>query len=244
MVNPLSFSAALFCWRVWDGPCNLEGVQAFPSTEQRAALPPVAVFPVDRTGDAQLVEASARGDRRAMAEVWDRYSDFVRRVLLGALGRDAAVEDLTQEVFLAFVRGAKSVSDGEKLRGFLAGVAVRQAAMEIRRRRLRRWFTPSATGDLPEASAPPRDSEGQEVLAALDRVLAGMSQRRRMAFVLRHVQELEMLEVAAALSISESTLRRELSRARELVTRGASREPALADYLAQRGAGLRGKSDG
>jgi RNA polymerase sigma-70 factor, ECF subfamily len=204
----------------------------------------VAVFPVDRTGDAQLVEAAARGDRTAMAEVWDRYSDFVRRVLYGALGRDSAVEDLTQEVFLAFVRGAKTVSDGAKLRGFLAGVAVRLAAMEIRRRRVRRWLTLSPTGDLPERLAPTRDSDGQEVLVALDRVLSGMSQRRRMAFVLRHVQDLEMLEVAAALSISESTLRRELLRAREQVLRGAAREPALADYLARREAVAGGQSDG
>jgi len=199
---------------------------------------------VDRAGDAQLVEAAARGDRAAMAEVWDRYSEFVRRVLHGALGRDSAVEDLTQEVFLAFVRGAKTVSDGAKLRGFLAGVAVRLAAMEIRRRRVRRWLMLSSTGDLPEQPAPARDRDGQEVLAALDRVLSGMSQRRRMAFVLRHVQDLEMLEVAAALSISESTLRRELLRAREQVLRGAGREPALADYLARRDAVTGGQSDG
>jgi RNA polymerase sigma-70 factor (ECF subfamily) len=175
-----------------------------------------------------------------MAEVWDRYSDFVRRVLHGALGRDSAIEDLTQEVFLAFVRSAKTVSDGAKLRGFLAGVAVRLAAMEIRRRRVRRWLTLSPTGDLPEPPAPMRDSDGREVLAALDRVLGNMSQRRRMAFVLRHVQELEMLEVAAALSVSESTLRRELLRAREQVLRGAAREPALADYLARREQALGG----
>lgn len=200
----------------------------------------VAIFPVDRAGDAQLVEAAARGDRRAMAEVWDRYSDFVRRVLHGALGRDSAIEDLTQEVFLAFVRSAKTVSDGAKLRGFLAGVAVRLAAMEIRRRRVRRWLTLSPTGDLPEPPAPTRDSDGREVLAALDRVLCTMSQRRRMAFVLRHVQELEMLEVAAALSISESTLRRELVRAREQLLRGAAREPALGEYLARRAQALGG----
>jgi RNA polymerase sigma-70 factor, ECF subfamily len=200
-----------------------------------APTPALARFPVDRTGDAQLVEAAARGDRTAMAEVWDRYSDFVRGVLHGALGRDSAIEDLTQEVFLAFVRGAKSVSDGAKLRAFLAGVAVRLAAMEIRRRRVRRWLVLSPTGELPEPAASPHDAEGQQVLGALERVLANMGQRRRMAFVLRHVQGLEMLEVAAALSISESTLRRELSRARDHLLRVAGREPALAQDLARRG---------
>jgi RNA polymerase sigma-70 factor (ECF subfamily) len=192
-------------------------------------------FPVDRAGDAQLVEAAARGDRAAMAEVWDRYGDFVRGVLHGAIGGDSAIEDLTQEVFLAFVKSAATVADGAKLRGFLAGVAVRLAAMEIRRRRVRRWLLLSPTGELPERTALAHDAESKEVLVALDRVLSGMSQRRRLAFVLRHVQELEMLEVAAALSISESTLRRELQRAREHLLRAAAREPALRAYLATRG---------
>lgn len=206
-----------------------------PRAAEPLPTPALARFPVDRTGDAQLVEAAARGDRAAMAAVWDRYSDFVRGVLYGALGRDGALEDLTQEVFLAFVRSAKSVSDGAKLRGFLAGVAVRLAAMEIRRRRVRRWLVLSPTGELPEPAASPHDAESQQVLSALERVLGAMSQRRRMAFVLRHVQGLEMLEVAAALAISESTLRRELSRAKDHLLRVAAREPALAQYLASRG---------
>lgn len=195
----------------------------------------MAVFPLSRTGDGPLVEAAARGDRQAVVEVWRRYSGFVRGVLHGSLGRDSSIEDLIQEVFLVFVRSANTIKDGSKLRGFLSGVAVRQAATEIRRRRVRRWLTLSRTGSLPEQAAPSRDRDGQEVLSALYRVLSKMSRRRRMAFVLRHVQGLEMLEAAAAMSISESTLRRELSRARELVLRGVAREPALAEYLADRG---------
>jgi len=52
-----------------------------------------------------------------------------------------------------------------------------------------------------------------------------------MAFVLRHVQGLEMLETARALGISESTLRRELETARAFLRN--SREPALQEFLAR-----------
>ena len=206
-----------------------------PRSAELLSTSEVARFPVDRAGDAQLVAASAKGDRAAMAEVWDRHADFVRGVLHGAMGHDSAIEDLTQEVFMAFVRGAATVADGSKLRGFLAGVAVRLVAMEIRRRKVRRWLVLSPTGELPERGAAPHDSEGRAALVALTRVLAGMSQRRRMAFVLRHVQDLEMLEVAAALEISESTLRRELAHAQEHLLRATAREPALAQYVASRG---------
>jgi RNA polymerase sigma-70 factor, ECF subfamily len=186
---------------------------------------------VDRAGDAQLVEGAARGDRSAIAAVWDRYASFVRTMVYGALGPDSALDDLVQEVFLAFVRGAKSIVDGAQLRNYLAGVAVRLVALEIRRRKVRRWVHLSPSGELPDRPTPPRDIEGRETLRALYRVLERLSTRRRLAFVLRHVQGLEMLDAARALEVSESTLRRELSRARQQVMLGAQREPALAEFL-------------
>lgn len=193
----------------------------------------MARFPAERLGDAELVRAAAQGDPDAVAVIWQRYASLVRGVLRGAIGPDHAIEDLVQEVFVGFLRGAKNIHEGAALRGYLIGVAVRLAALELRRRKVRRWVTLTPTGVLPERSEGPTDSEGREALKALYRVLDGVSQRRRLAFVLRHVQGLEILDVAASLGISESTARRELERARNYVFKRGEREPALKPYLAR-----------
>jgi RNA polymerase sigma-70 factor (ECF subfamily) len=194
-------------------------------------LAPLAHFPHDRYGDAQLVKDVALGHRDALGVVWDRYAGLVRGVLFGAIGPDHATEDLLQDVFLAFHRGAAQIQDGGALRGYLIGVAVRLAALELRRRKVRRWVGLSPTGDLPDLPVDPEDAEGRESLSALYRVLDQLGSRRRLAFVLRHVQGLELLEVAAALEISESTTRRELMRAQQQLAALARREPALAHYV-------------
>jgi RNA polymerase sigma-70 factor (ECF subfamily) len=191
----------------------------------------VARFPQDRSGDAQLVRDVARGDREALGVVWDRYSKLVRGVLFGVLGSDHAAEDLLQDVFLAFYRGAGSVRSSGALRPYLVGVTVRLAALELRRRKIRRWVVLSRTGELPDFPVQPDDSEARESLRALYRVLDQLGDRRRLAFVLRHVHGLEILEVAAALDISEATARRELARSREQLAALARGEPSLARYL-------------
>ena len=196
-------------------------------------LRPVARFPTERLGDAELVAAAARGDAEAVGVVWQRYSGLVRGVLFGALGPDHSIDDLVQDVFVGFLKGARNVSDGAALRGYLTGVAVRLAALELRRRKVRRWVMLSPTGELPEQRALPSDPESREALRALYRVLDGLGSRRRLAFVLRHVQGLEMVEAANALRVSESTLRRELVRARTHIARAGQREPALKRYLAR-----------
>ena len=85
-----------------------------------------------------LVAAVARGDREAAGVVWDRYSSQILGVLYGALGANQSVEDLLQEVFIAFVKGAKNIKDGSALRSYLIGVALRMAALEIRKIKIRR----------------------------------------------------------------------------------------------------------
>jgi RNA polymerase sigma-70 factor (ECF subfamily) len=204
------------------------------SSGPKTGVATVTHVPPDRYTDAQLVRDVAAGNGAALGVIWDRYARLVRSVLFGAIGPDSAVEDLLQDVFLAFQRGAANVVDGGALRGYLVSVAVRLAALELRRRKVRRWVGLSATGELPELPTQPEDAEARESLRALYRVLDQLSPRRRLTFVLRHVQGLEMLEVAAALQISESTTRRELLRANEQIAALAKREPSLAHYLALR----------
>ncbi len=197
----------------------------------RLTEPGLAHFPRQRLSDAQLVHEVARGDRAAFGVIWDRYAKLVRGVVFGALGPDSVNEDLVQEVFFAFFRGAANIQEGAALRGYLVGVAVRTAALELRRRKVRRWVGLSATGDVPELPVAAEDSAGRQSLRALYRVLDQLSNRRRMVFVLRHVQGLELLEIVLVLELSESTVRRELSKAQLQIAALAKREPSLAEYL-------------
>lgn len=186
----------------------------------------------ERMSDAELVTAVAGGDMEAVGIVWDRHSRLVRSVLRANLRADSALEDLVQEVFVVFLRSASTIRSGEGLRAFLATVAVRTVIGELRRRRVRRWVTLSPTGEVPDTPLPARDLETKQVLDGLMRVLGSISTPLRLAFQLRHVEGLEMAEVATALGVSESTAKRNLAKARELiVARARGNEPALHQFL-------------
>lgn len=192
---------------------------------------PVARFPSERLGDAELVEALARGDVEVMGVIWDRYSALIRAILRGSFGPDAIVEDLLQEVFVVLLRCAADLRDPHALRAFLISVAVRSCTVEFRRRKVRRWVALLPNDELPDCPVSPTDFAGSEILAALYRILESMSVRRKLAFVLRHVQGFEISEVANALGVSESTTKREITHACEIIRNRAKSEPALWQYL-------------
>jgi RNA polymerase sigma-70 factor (ECF subfamily) len=206
-----------------------------PRLQRDQLVPRVARFPHERLSDAELVAAIVQGETAALGVIWDRHSPAVRGVLRSSLGVDAELEDLLQDVFIGFLRGAARLRSADSLRGYLIGVAVRLVMGELRRRRVRRWVLLVPNEQLAAAPepAPPHDSDAADALRALYRVLDRMSARRRLAFVLRHVQGLEVAEAARLMNISESTLKREARRARQLiVARAQKSEPKLWAYVA------------
>jgi RNA polymerase sigma-70 factor (ECF subfamily) len=184
-------------------------------------------------GDAELLEALQLGDGDAAGILWDRYAPLVRQVLRSSLGAaDTSVEDLVQETFIVLLRSCREVRKSGAVRSYLVSVAVRLAFGELRRRRVRRWVMLSPKGEVPDVPAAPADVEGAVALIALYRLLGHLPDRRRLAFVLRFIQGMEMAEVATALEISESTAKREVARAKAAVlARGRRQEPALWEYL-------------
>ena len=193
----------------------------------------VRPFPRERYSDSELVAAVVRGDTEAMAVVWDRYGGAVRATLHASLGTDPVVEDLAQEVFLGFFRRAEQLRDRSALRPYLLGSAVRLAAFEVRTRSRRfRWLRVLASEPTRARTSLP-DVEERDALRALRRILNCISERPRMAFILRYVQNLSSAEVAVALQVSEATAKRAIARGRERVVRLASRDSALCEYLAR-----------
>jgi RNA polymerase sigma-70 factor (ECF subfamily) len=194
---------------------------------------PVSRFPYERVGDAELLEALQVGDGEAAGVLWDRYAPIVRQVLRSSLGSaDSGVEDLVQETFIVLLKSCREVRSAGAVRSYLVSVAVRLAFGELRRRRVRRWVMLSPKGEVPEVPTAPADVDGAIALIALYRLLGHLPDRRRLAFVLRFVEGMEIAEVAVALGTSESTTKREIARAKAaILARGRRQEPTLWEYL-------------
>ncbi len=183
-----------------------------------------------RMSDGDLARALAAGSPTAPALVWDRYAGLVRGILRRSLGPGADVDDRVQESFMRFFGSLKNLRDPDGLRSFLIGVAVRVVKTEIRRRRVRRWLWLSDTGQVPEPEGAELDDEAREALERLYAILDDLGAEARIAFVLRHVEGLELEQVAAAPGVSLATAKRRLAKARAVVMARVAGDPLLAGY--------------
>ena len=88
------------------------------------------------TEDAELLAGLERGEDRAMATLYDRYSRIVYSVALRVLRDPAAAEDILQEIFMQMWRNPQSfVAARGSLGGWLSVVARNRSIDTLRRKR-------------------------------------------------------------------------------------------------------------
>jgi RNA polymerase sigma-70 factor, ECF subfamily len=182
-----------------------------------------------------FLSALVRGASWAAEEAWNRYSSMVYDLLQRGLGPEADLDDAVQEVFLRLFHRVKTLRDATSLRSFVFSVAVRVLRWQLRRRMVRRWVGLSDSGDLPEVGQQPVDAEAREALRRVYAIFEKLTPADRTLFILRQTEEMSLPEIARAVDLSLSTVKRRLARTTRRVLRQVEADPLLSTYLSRKG---------
>src|SRR4051812_46642307 len=177
--------------------------------------------------DRELVLGLVAGEAWAMAETWNRFAPMVLMIARRSLGSRTEAEDVAQEVFLAVFRKVETLREPDSLRSFIYSFAVRVLKAELRRRKVRGWlpFMPDTAVDFGFRTL---DVEARDHLRKLYALLDRLSPRSRLAFVLRRMEAMTVEEIAAAMDVSISTVKRAIAHASERLSRWIDADPGLA----------------
>ena len=177
--------------------------------------------------DRTLAGRAARGDRRALMELYERHRSRLFGYLTRSLGNATLAEDVFQEVWIKVMQKIGTYRPGTaSFRAWLYRVAANAAVDRLRREAVRSG---------PELDAPAHDGEERRVdqvaspepgpeQAGIGRIFARdlttaldqLSAKQTAAVLLRHQQGLSYPEISRALAVREGT-------AKTLVHRGVLR---------------------
>ena len=169
--------------------------------------------------DAELVEASRRGEREAFGALVSRYQDVVCAVSFSSTGNWALSEDVAQDTFIAAWHQLGQLHKTTRLRSWLCGIA-RSLARKARKRTDRE--APVADDDaLPALDANPFDAAAQaEVDRVVREALARIPDGYRETLVLYYCENRSIRDVAAALGVTEDAAMQRLTRGRRHLAAG------------------------
>jgi RNA polymerase sigma-70 factor, ECF subfamily len=167
--------------------------------------------------DAALVALARGGDLEAFAELVRRHEHRVRVVLFRLLEDERDVEEATQDVFLQAWRSLEGFRGEAAVFTWLYRIAVNEALMRLRRKRV-----PLAELDeaaerrltAPAANEPEPAAEASELADFLNARLRSLPLEIRAPLVLRDVVGLSNQDVADILGLSVAATKSRIHRAR------------------------------
>jgi RNA polymerase sigma-70 factor, ECF subfamily len=189
---------------------------------KEAALPPLVTFasaaaPPAPPAHAERVLPEAARPALEFGAVFRDHGAFVLRTVRRMGVPSSEVEDVAQNVFLVVHRHLGSYEGRGSVKAWLFGI-VRRAVADHRRQRRRRPEVPVM--DPPVGSVDPQtevELDRARERALLDQALDALDEPKREVFVLFELEQMPMVEVAAAVGCPLQTAYSRLYAARDRV---------------------------
>jgi RNA polymerase sigma-70 factor (ECF subfamily) len=157
------------------------------------------------------------------AALFEEHAAFAWRVLRRLGVSDADADDACQEVFLTVHRRLPVFEGRSSPRTWIYGICIRVASDYRNRATTRREVSSSTPPDQAVEASQVGDLALREARALLDRILDGLDDDKRAAFVLYELEELSLKELAAALGCPLQTAFSRLQAARREVEAAMAR---------------------
>jgi RNA polymerase sigma-70 factor, ECF subfamily len=179
---------------------------------------------LERRDEAQMIASILAGDTQLYHQLIRPYERSVYMMALSYMKNEADAEDVAQEAFLKAFHHLSSFRAEARFSTWLVGIALNEARSRLRREGVLRMEsiddTPEEGGHISPAilrdwrEVPSEALERKEVRQMLQKAITNLPEKYREVFLLRDVEELNIVETAAALSITVGNVKVRLHRAR------------------------------
>ncbi|WP_309711042.1 RNA polymerase sigma factor [Armatimonas sp.] len=176
-----------------------------------------------RIADSTLLAAQA-GDEAALTALLVPHEGMLRSLCRGVLGSTDEAEDALQETFLKAIQGLGSFRGESELKTWLVRIALNVCYSARRRPLLMSLQEEFIALTMP---SPERQVVGQ---ALLDEALATLSVTRRAAYLLK-IEGWSLKEIGLAQGWSESRVKVELFRTRQILAKWAGHQRELEEEV-------------
>jgi RNA polymerase sigma-70 factor (ECF subfamily) len=187
------------------------------------SAPPAGTRPGAELTDLELVERIRTGDQAAFNLLYGRHFDRVYAFVRVRLRNRADAEEVVQEVFTAVFRGIESYRGTSAVLGWIYGIAKNSVNNHIRRAKAQALRIERAEAELARPSQS-LDSYTPEERLTLNRCeealrvqLESLADWHVEVFVMRHLENLPIPEIAERVSRSSDAVRSSLYRAKKMV---------------------------
>jgi len=187
--------------------------------------------------EKKLVELAKQGDKAAISQLVNKYSERIYNLALRILRNREEAEDILQETFITVIEKLYSFDGRSSFFTWIYRIATNASLMRLRKKKLV-FQQISDDPDFQESvesrvfidwsQDPSINIFDRETKAKIDNAINKLSDIYRSVFILRDIEGLSIKETSAILNITEENVKIRLRRARQYL------RDYLSDYFQER----------
>jgi RNA polymerase sigma factor (sigma-70 family) len=174
---------------------------------------------LDTEQDLGLVEKSLEGSGKAFRSLVERYHSLVYSVVRSIMGNCDDAEDVTQEVFIKIYRKLSTFRGESKLSTWIYRIARNEAINAAARTRVPLQPLDDTREPISTHDGPAEHLDRRITATVIEKLLAGLDERYRMAIELRYMSEKSYAEIAEIMDIPIGSVKTYIYRAKATLKR-------------------------
>jgi len=147
-----------------------------------------------------------RGSREALSRIYEKYVHLLLSIAMGLLNDPHEAEDVVQDVFVSFARGATDFRLKGSLKAYLAASVVNRVRDRVRREQVRRRDATGSSFAPLDLCEPDEHLVYGERCRRLAAALAQLPCEQREAIVLRVKDSMKLKDIARLQGVSIGTV--------------------------------------
>lgn len=179
-----------------------------------------ANIPHEQKSDDSLIMLFQDGEKAVFRYLVDRYQEKVRNLIFSIFNESDVVDDLAQEVFIKAYEGLPNFRFQSSFYTWLYRIAVNRSRDEMRRRKVRRFFTfhsVESTTNLKIENLITTTFDDENIKETIEQSLKKLPDKYRMPIILKDIDGLSYEEIAEVLECEVGTVKSRLSRGRAML---------------------------
>ena len=177
---------------------------------------------MEQSIDSELAALARKGDKHAFGQLVERYTQMVKRIMIGKIANEEIARELVQETFLHAYLSLNHLRDDTRFKSWLYGIALNVCRNYLREQKTPMLSLEDMMGgmyyDTPNVLAMMEDPqtlvEERELQRFVFDVVQSLSPKDREVTLLFYYEEMSLREIATMLGISVGAVKGRLHRAR------------------------------
>lgn len=175
---------------------------------------------LESKSDDVLVSLFQAGDDGVFRFLVERHQERIRNLLYSIFHEPETIDDLAQEVFIKAYEGLGRFRFESSFYTWLYRIAVNRSRDELRKRKVRRFFSFQSLDDSEDRefrermTVEPKSSETQELV---EKGLKALPEKFRLPVILKDLEGFSYEEIAEVLQCEIGTVKSRLSRGRAML---------------------------